>query len=64
MITENDMNELSKIIELPGEKKLFVVVEGRLPICYEYGQKGHIKNCASYTFRLAQTMQKFTMITK
>lgn len=42
MITEN-VKELSKTIELPGEKRLDMVVEGRPPACYGCGQKCDIK---------------------
>lgn len=46
MVTE-DM-KLPKIIELPGENRLHVMVEGRLPACYKCRLKGHIKKYPLY----------------
>lgn len=49
MIAEENVKELPKTVELPGKKWLYVVIEGSLPACYGYGQKGHIKkSCPLY----------------
>lgn len=42
-ITEEDLKNTPKTIELPEEKKLNVIVEGKLPTCFGCRQKGHIR---------------------
>lgn len=43
LISEEDIKELLESINLTGEKKLHLIVEGRPPTCYVGGRKGHMR---------------------
>lgn len=42
-ISKEGSKQIPEAIELPDEKRSYVVIEGRQPTCFECGQKGHIK---------------------
>lgn len=48
IIPENNIEKLPERILLPEERKVNVIVEGRAPVCYACGQKGHIKKTCSF----------------
>lgn len=47
---EEDMMQVSEIIELPGEKKLHMMLDGRPPTCYECELKEHINKTVPLTY--------------